>query len=326
MYPGLSRREFLHLLGAGAAALSLGSVFTGITGEPAHAKGKPAQGAGIVHGIWPAGPDHDELPRWEDILGHKVALYRERGGVGKLDSRLCKVPTNFAERHGSFNLTSRVGTSTTGIEAVPFAEITAGKWDTVLDAYARDFLALSTLAPTFLEFQSEANIVNPPSQPGPVWLPDGPAAMRYVVNRWRKAGISKERLKIGLSLTRGIYQQGQADSYIKPVLDICDFVGTDGYSSTTTVKGQSFASMFTATATYVRSINKPWAICETGCQEHPTDTTYKARWYDDAGTWLRSLPNKPAWVCWNVSDDGNGGWMPDTSPQALEAFKRVILV
>ena len=271
--------------------------------------------------IWPESPDHDELLRWEALLGRRL-MYRERGGRGKLDTQLLKRPEDFLGRAGTFDLQSRVGTGESGtLRPVPFQDIIDGLYDDVLEQYAVQMAALGPDFKHYIEFQSECNVVSP-QQPGPTWNTGGPEALRYVYGFWREV-IARKLVKIGVSVTSSIFRNGTQAQYLaQPLADrTCDFVGVDGYSHPATDISRSFEELFAPAMTYAVSKGVPWAICECGTEEDPDDPAYKANWFTESLTWLKSLPkaSRPKWVCYTQDEEWNAG----TSAASLNAFRAV---
>jgi hypothetical protein len=279
-------------------------------------------------GIWPDSPDHQQLLAFEAEFGITYGLYRERGGIGKLDSKLLKVPGDFVGRRNSANLSCSIGTVSTGTAGVPFADVAAGKYDAVIDAYAIDLIAMiaANPGPHFFELQSEANIVNPPGQPDSgSWWPDGQAMFRHVVERWRKAGIRKRNLKFVLTLTQGLYQPDRrtgavaADTWFAGLTDVIDVVGVDGYSKPVTMgRAHLWADMFDAAVAFATKLGKPLAICETGCEDDPAHPETKVQFYTDALAWTKL--KRPSVVVFTA----DGEWNPHTSRTSLGAYRTLV--
>jgi CO/xanthine dehydrogenase Mo-binding subunit len=114
--------------------------------------------------------------------------------------------------------------------------------------------------------------------------------------------------------------------WLDSIVDIIDGLAVDFYSQPKTggaAKTKSFAEGIKLCVAAAKSINKPWCVMETGTQEKPGDPNYKPQWYAGVKTALAANPRCLA-VFFNVSNDGPGGWMPDTSPQSLSAYKALV--
>lgn len=288
-------------------------------------------------GLWPGdGKDIDRLKSAEAKLGRPFAIYRERGGRGRLNEPMVKAGgLQIAQRGTTLSLDLQCRLFASGVvKPVPYVDVTAGKYDTNLRRLATEAKAIPG-GPHVIELQSEANIDSGGSQPYSGTAAEFKAFFRYVVEFFKAEGVTN--LRYVLTVTKKVYdgKDGGTTAWIGGIEDVVDIISVDGYSTPV----ENFAGTRPGTRNtpdeiagkayaYAKSIGKPFMVCETGSQDDPNYPTYKPAWYGEWATWLNTHPGVYA-VVHNYSTDGiavpyEQSWPFDSTPASLDAFKTMV--
>jgi hypothetical protein len=306
----LGRREFVQggvLLGA--AALLAG-------------RARGATGHGTRLGIWPgdlfgrtAQQRRDALER---RIGRRFSVDRARGDAYAFNRPL--LPEYIRDsvgdgRRAYLKLQSWLGSAPDRVP-VPWAEVAAGRWDERIRAEAAR--ARSLPGWHYMTFHAEPDVDSPGVQPAPGSPEEFTAAFDHVRGVFDAEGAT--RLAWVVVLTAGTYLRSEADLWMpeRPVL-----VGVDGYNRVaTSARSRSFAELFQPAVDFAAAAGRRVFIGETGCEESPTDPSYKASWIAAVPAPLRAW-DRVVVVVWNHSDDGAGGWLLDSSRASLDAFRLI---
>ena len=280
-------------------------------------------------GFWPAGPDKPEFDRWVAKLGRKPNGFRSRGGEGSFnpgDSWLISSSREALASGYRVSLQIAPKTGTGGNrKGILWRDIAAGRHDAFILERFKALSALPVDKRQTFEVHSEANIQDPSpaAQPFSGRPDEYPAFAQKVHDLAVKAGV-RDRLRFILSMTRGPWESNEWQVYTRGTDEILDLYAVDGYSMPDTAQAKSFASIIKGCGEAAASKGKRIAVMETGCQEDPKNSRYKADWFDDTGLTIASAGRQIHSVWFNLSNDGPGGWPVDSSAASLAAFKRLI--
>lgn len=285
-------------------------------------------------GYWGTTPgDPDQVAgmlKWEERIGRRFNIYRGRGGEGSFNQPIEWLMDESQDaldlgKLVSLQIACKTGEGQQRV-GVPWKEIARGDHD---DLITERFFQIRNRLPSEagrqpFEVQSEANIQKGAvdAQPNMGTPAEYPPFARRVHEIATEVGV-RDRLVFMLSMTRGPWDSKEWETWTKGLDDVLDVYAVDGYSMPRTAQAKSFESICASVIRAARSKSKRWAVMETGCQEHPTDKAYKAKWYDDAASFLKREGHDCYGVVFNVSNDGPKGWPPTTSPGSLMAFVRL---
>lgn len=279
----------------------------------------------MYSGVW---PETNQFDQWEGALGQTIPGYRSRGGEGEFDDPFLLSSTLQRAQQGhivSLQVQPKTGSGPTR-KGVPYTAIAAGNWDTVILAKLAQFAALPD-GKYPCELHSEANVQKGAiaAQPDVGTAAEYEGFVRKIDALAKEAGVRDKLIWVTSLAGPGIWNNGWQD-WLGKLDDIIEVYAIDFYSQPKSGQEKDFATGANAVMKAARSRGKEWGVFETGCQEKLGDDMYKTRWYQNAEAFLlpESVRSDCHSVWFNTSNDGAGGWMPDTTPQALNAWKSLM--
>lgn len=299
--------------------------------RPSDSDGTPAAVGTVLSGLWGPTPgdgsDWESFQLWEGRLGHKVPVFRSRGGEGQFDrpwvlAQSLKAAT--VGRTPSLQVQPKTGQRKERY-GIPYTDIAAGKYDDVIRAGLAEYKLLPGGRRYPVELHSEANVQDPPPAAQPYCgKPDEYPGFALRIQKLAEEVGVRDRLIFILSMTRSPWNSGDWKVWTNGLDRVIDVYAVDGYSRPASGSKKEFAYIVQPVIAAARSRGKPWAVMETGCQEDPADPTYKAAWYGRLLAKVRNDADDLFGVVFNVSNDGSGGWMPTTSARSLDAFRSMM--
>jgi TolB protein len=193
-----------------------------------------------------------------------------------------------------------------------WADIVAGKYNTLLAQMARDVKAFDY--PVYLSFTHEPT-ADVPNHPRCGTADEYRAAYDHVWSVFRNQGVTN--VTWVWTSTASVFQgqQGGPDAWAPPHYDV---VGVDGYNRA--FKWRTPSYIFGPVESYAKAHGKAVLIGEIGCDEASGDPSKKATWYATASSMFRGWDNLIA-VLWTNTNNGGTYWI-DSSTQALNAFAK----
>lgn len=209
---------------------------------------------------------------------------------------------------------------------IPWADIAAGRQDSVIDARAKAVKALGV--PIFLCFEHEPGVLV--GREGSA--ADYVAAWRHVVARFAKDGATNVSWVWTLtSFSFRAQQDGTTAGRTTPQAlypgdDVIDWISVDGYnySGCPGKNGpwRSFAQVFGAWYQWAEHRGKPLMIAEFGLSEDPFVPGRKGAWFDQAAGQLAQFPLIKALVYFESTPRCNN--LVTSSRSALDGFRRLV--
>jgi hypothetical protein len=215
---------------------------------------------------------------------------------------------------------------TRGGVKIPWADIAAGRQDSVIDAHARAVKALGV--PILLCFEHEPGVLI--GREGTA--ADYVAAWRHVVARFAKDGANN--VSWVWTLTSFSFREQQNGNgagktnpqAVYPGDDVIDWISVDGYNYSgcpgKNVPWRSFAQVFGAWYQWAQHRGKPLMIAEFGLSEDPVVPGRKGAWFDQVATQLAQFPLIKALVYFESTPRCNN--LVTSSPSALQGFRRLV--
>jgi hypothetical protein len=184
---------------------------------------------------------------------------------------------------------------------VPYVEILAGTWDSVLQKFVDQVKGLPNF-PTkqhYMQFHSEANIQNGDfaRQPNVGTPANFKACFAYVRAYFDARGCSN--LIWQVVLTKAVWNSSTNITAWVPDPSVFDLCGVDGYSHPDIGIDNQPTDIAEACRVYARSIGKQAWVDETGSSEDPNNAAYKAAWLAAWPTYLNAHPGDFAGVVFN---------------------------
>lgn len=187
-----------------------------------------------------------------------------------------------------------------------WAAIAAGRHDD----YLRAFLSpLAELGRVVCSFYHEPEVKPALGEPA-----DFAAAFRHFA---AVRDAVAPNVELSMVLLRGTFA-GPALPHWYPGDIYVDIIGADGYNGPH--DWRTFRYLFTAANDFAVSRGKLCWVAEVGCIEDPDDPTRKAGWLRRMSDTAKAWPALEAIVYFH---GGTGAWDIDSSPQALDAYRRV---
>jgi hypothetical protein len=209
---------------------------------------------------------------------------------------------------------------------IPWADIAAGRQDSVIDARARAVKALGV--PILLCFEHE---------PGALVGREGSAAdyvaaWRHVVARFAQDGVTNVSWVWTMtSFSFRAHKNGAAVGRTSPDAlypgdDVIDWISADGYNYAgcpgKNVPWRSFAQVFGPWYQWAERRGKPLMIAEFGLSEDPAVPGRKGSWFEQAAGQLGSFPLIKALVYFESTPRCDN--LVTSSPSALAGFRRLV--
>jgi hypothetical protein len=259
----------------------------------------------------------------EAAAGRKFAVVREYRRVDQpyLTAREEKLVTN------GHSLVLSVK-ARTGTGPIPYADITAGKWDSQLVTGMTTLNGLAT--PTYFIFEHEADATSAKasctSTTDSVCGPQFVAAWRHIYNLAHAHGLAKLRFTWTITEYGFNPQTGVRNNYYWPGVAYTDWIGIDAYNGGC---NDSWYGSFADTMAYgvnwvqAHAPNLPIIIPELGATEGATANA-KADFYNAIPAALQQpgYTNIRAILAWN-DQESSCDFRVNSSPQAFDAFRAV---
>lgn len=211
--------------------------------------------------------------------------------------------------------------------AVQWSAIANGDWDTQIAAHATDFMALTGRnVPAYMVFHHEPENEENNNVSGD--LPSGEhcgtsAEFKAAQKRFRsvvQSIVPFQDMRHGITLMAGTYTGGHGDW--PSWTDGCDFnfLGIDGYNHGSTK--ETFDAIYTPAHEATSSIGKKLFIQESGCEEISTSPNFKANFFAQGQSLMKTWPELIGFQYSNVQAKGN--YKINTSTASLNAFKKLV--
>jgi hypothetical protein len=252
----------------------------------------------------------DAVVAFEDLIGRKIAVRR----VYHLWSDVFPDSQDEWMRDRGTTLIMSWQTTTDGVPDVYWRDISAGRYDNVIDARAADIKAFG--APLFFIFDHEPE-VKKLSGTAQQFV----AAWRHIHDRFEADGVTN--VSWVLTLLSYTYQSDTVDSWY-PGDDYVDLLGADGYNWFLCPPDvwKEFTDLFQDFYDYGTAKGKPMIIPEYGSIEDAGVPGHKAQWFTRAAATLKAMPQIKAISYYNngISHGANCDWWVDTSNSSLGAY------
>ncbi len=203
---------------------------------------------------------------------------------------------------------------TSGGQVITWPAIAAGEQDAHIRSVARSMRDFGH--PMFAVFHHEPYDESLEGWGTPA---DYIAAYRRVVTLAREEGATN--VAWVMVLTSWDYHQGRGDVFY-PGPDVIDWIAADPYNYFP--RDGDWDSLHDVAAAFYEwgsTTGKPLMLAEWGSAEDPGTPGRKAQWLDEATATLAGWPNVRAAVYFNNLHTYD--WRIDTSPSALDAFRRL---
>jgi PKD domain len=253
--------------------------------------------------------NQDETLAYEGAIGRKLDLERV---YKRFDENMVSDAMRW-DRDNNRNLIVSVNSVTSSGSPVKWADVAAGRYDSVIAAHADDIKAFG--APIWLSFNHE-----PEDDVAAGGAADFVAAWKHYVDIFRARGVTNVSwtwIMMAYSFRPG---SGVRAPAFYPGDDYVDFVAADGYNwyncGGRNADWAPFQNIFNDFHTFGVTHNKPEIVAEYGSSEDPILPGRKAQWLADAATSVAAWPEIKAVSYWGPGDcfDIN------SSPSSIQAF------
>lgn len=204
---------------------------------------------------------------------------------------------------------------------VPWAEVADGVWDNEITLHASDLLALMNASAAriraWVGWHHEPENEEDGKTSGDISGTCGTRAeCKGAGTRFLGIvqGVMGDKVRIGQTLMKGSYTSGRYTDWLPGNAWWC---GVDGYSHGNST--ETFANIFTPAYNAAVASGRKLLIQEMGVEEIPTDPAFKARFFSDARSTLKTWGACAGAIYSNVQ--AKGDYTVNSTPQSLAAFQ-----